>query len=709
MCLVCGRLWTALQVLWSTFYIICGAAQLMTGIFFLISVPEIQIYAVLVAGAWNIIIGICGGIIACICVLSPRRQEMLLYLAVSILTMTIVNIVVTEYWFYKHDMSQILKKYTNYLLIEYACFVSRVAAAVVLVVSFVDCQFAFCSMQFVSKPRNKKFRGSHEQLSDIEYIIPRPKNTKPNTHTVYDAYAQSWVFDAENAGCSNGTSGKGPYFEVLQNGTPQKPSNGAVNSMQNGMVKENGHIIDNPVVHIEEASDDSTSNSDRKLCYMKSFSRSHSPVVLSASSSQLSLNSNQNKNPLIYECLEKLTEPTIYRSRLNTAVSNKEEDDQQYQAPQAVIMRRPESVSPRAETVQYASLMKELQKKIVKKESPNVTSPQSNTSESATTSEKTQNSKSSSRSEGKSSDADFSKELEAALQLIQDLESPNTIETPSDAKSLDGHARPLAVWRNSDASESSEKTLSAVGSLAEITSPLTECQPELYTFKPSTNGKGAKVIVHYPDSQSTSGYSSPTHGPNWSTASSISGGSPDTKSTLYSIHNTKSTTVISLYSSPNNTKGKSVTLVKITGDEPDNTTKIKVSPYTDTIDNSSFLSDYNSTNNTHSPLITDYETNKTSEKLSDVEPKEKLSTFKSTPPQSGWTLNSLLRKKKQNALPKLAPELEGAIIKSESLAYLSEIELLARHQRNKELQREIEKKVVQQLGVPRTARTESNC
>ncbi|XP_072383110.1 uncharacterized protein [Diabrotica undecimpunctata] len=606
MCLVCGRLWTALQVLWSTFYIICGAAQLMTGIFFLISVPEIQIYAVLVAGAWNIIIGICGGIIACICVLSPRRQEMLLYLAVSILTMTIVNIVVTEYWFYKHDMSQILKKYTNYLLIEYACFVSRVAAAVVLVVSFVDCQFAFCSMQFVSKPRNKKFRGSHEQLSDIEYIIPRPKNTKPNTHTVYDAYAQSWVFDAENAGCSNGTSGKGPYFEVLQNGTPQKPSNGAVNSMQNGMVKENGHIIDNPVVHIEEASDDSTSNSDRKLCYMKSFSRSHSPVVLSASSSQLSLNSNQNKNPLIYECLEKLTEPTIYRSRLNTAVSNKEEDDQQYQAPQAVIMRRPESVSPRAETVQYASLMKELQKKIVKKESPNVTSPQSNTSESATTSEKTQNSKSSSRSEGKSSDADFSKELEAALQLIQDLESPNTIETPSDAKSLDGHARPLAVWRNSDASESSEKTLSAVGSLAEITSPLTECQPELYTFKPSTN-------------------------------------------------------------------------------------------------------DYNSTNNTHSPLITDYETNKTSEKLSDVEPKEKLSTFKSTPPQSGWTLNSLLRKKKQNALPKLAPELEGAIIKSESLAYLSEIELLARHQRNKELQREIEKKVVQQLGVPRTARTESNC
>ncbi|XP_056635882.1 uncharacterized protein LOC130444651 [Diorhabda sublineata] len=706
MCLGCGRLWTALQVIWSTFYIVCGAAQLMAGIFFLISVPEIHIYAVLVAGTWNIIIGICGGIIACIGVLSPRRQEILLYLAISILTITIVNIIVTEYWFYTTDMSKILRKYSNYLLIEYACFVSRVAAAVVFVVSFIDCQFAFCSMQFVSKPRNKKFRGSHEQLSDIEYIIPRPKSTKPNSHTVYDAYAQSWVFDADNASCSNGISGKGPYFEVLQNGTPQKSTNGTATNVQNDIVRENGHIVDKPVVHIEEASDDSTSNSDRKLCYMKSFSRSHSPIVLSASSSQLSLNSNHNKNPLIYECLEKLTEPTIYRSRLNTALSNKE-DDQHYQAPQAVIMRRPESVTPRVETVQYASLMKELQKKIVKKESPNITSPQSNTSESATTSEKTHNSKSSSRSEGKSSDADFSKELEAALQLIQDLESPNTIDTPSDAKSLDGQPRPLAVWRNSDASESSEKTLSAVGSLAEITSPLTECQPELYTFKPSVNGKGAKVIVHYPDSQSTSGYSSPTHGPNWSTASSISGGSPDTKPTLYSIHNTKSTTVISLYSSPNNTKGKSVTLVKITGDEPDNTTKIKVNN-TDTTNNSSVIPCYNSTNIPHSPLITDFVITKSTNKTDDdEEPKEKLSTFK--PPQSGWKLNSLLRKKKQNSIPKLAPELEGAIVKSESLAYLSDIELLARHQRNKELQREIEKKVVQQLGVPRTARTESNC
>lgn len=140
--------------------------------------------------------------------------------------------------------------------------------------------------------------------------------------------------------------------------------------------------------------------------------------------------------------------------------------------------------------------MKELQKAIVSKKEPSsITSPQSNTSGS-TTDEKTQNSKSSSRSDGtKNSDADFSKELEAALQLIQDLESPNTIETPSETKSpLDGgQTRALAVWRNSsDVSDASDKTLSAVGSLAEITSPGAECQPELYSFKPqvaSANGK----------------------------------------------------------------------------------------------------------------------------------------------------------------------------------------------------------------------------
>lgn len=334
------------------------------------------------------------------------------------------------------------------------------------------------------------------------------------------------------------------------------------------------------------------------------------------------------------------------------------------------MMRRMESISPHGEKVQYASLMKELQRAIVNKKDPtSVTSPQS-TSDSTTQPNSNSSRQDSSRSDGgggKNSDAEFSKELEAALQLIQDLESPNTIETPSEQK----EGRPLAVWRNSDASES-EKTLSAVGSLAEITSPITECQPELYTFKPSSNGKGASVVVHYPDSQSTSGYSSPTHQsnnptPNWSTTSSMTGSNNDiVKPISYSIHNAKSTTVISLYTQPHEqSKGKSVTLVTISGDNLPKTqqllssTLISKSPDPDPVTN-------------HESIES---------RFSD----RPISPIRTLPAQTVWNVKSLLRKKK--AVPKLCPELEGAIIKSESLAYLSEHELLARHQRNKEIQR----------------------
>jgi hypothetical protein len=611
----------------------------------MISIPALHLSCNIWTGSWNVIIGIVGGMLASLGTLSPRRQELLLYMAVSILTVNSVNVVLSEWGLYFSDMSELLRNHPNHMLIDYACFATRIATAAVIVVSFLDSQFAFCSMQVApTKNDKKKLHGSHEQVSDIEYIIPRPKSAKPHT-TVYNAYSQSWVFDSDSASCSN--NAESPYLKILENGTPKNRSK----KLQNGVVNDTTHLIDNPVVHIEEASDDSNSNSDRKLCHMRSFSRSASPIQLSASSSHINLHQSSS-NPPIYDCLE-----TIYRTRLNTGPR----EEAHYQAPQTMVMRRVESVSPHAEKVQYASLMKELQRAIVNKKEPSVTSP----SDSATVSDKTQtDSKSSSRHESsrsdcKSSDAEFSKELEAALQLIQDLESPNTIETPSEPKSDGKESRPLAVWRNSESE--SEKTLSAVGSLAEIGSPLAECQPELYTFKPAANGKGASVTIHYPDSQSTSGYSSPTHPtPSWSTTSSLNGSNNDiVKPLAYSIRNANSATVISLYSQVNpQSKGKSVTLVNISGS----------------------TQTHDSTANSQT---------KNNDKFT-----------------NGWNVKSLLRKKKQSSLPKLCPELEGAIIKSESLAYLSELELLARHQRNKEIQREIEERVIQQLGTPRT---ESNC
>lgn len=362
---------------------------------------------------------------------------------------------------------------------------------------------------------------------------------------------------------------------------------------------------------------------------MKSFSRSPSPAVLSAASSQISLDHNQQ----IYNCLEKLTEPSVYRSRLNTALSVKEDEIQ------PTSPKKTDLPSPRAsEQVQYASLMVELEQALSKKDKIHtIISP--NQTNSSSHQELTKDA-------FKSSDADFSKELEAALQLIQDLESPNTVETPSETG-----PRALAVWRHSSGSE---KTLSAVGSLAELTSPIAECLPELR--RPSLNGKLPTIIIQCSDSQSTSGYSSPTR-KHWSANSSID---ENEVRTNFMIKNTNSSAVISLFSPENNNQrpsntlpNKSVTVITVNDDDLTN-------------------------NNVHN--LTD--TYKVKAEKNSVLVRRCSSSGSTLTP---WNVKSLLRKKK--AIPKLSAELESAIIKSESLAHLTDVELLARCERNREIQR----------------------
>ncbi|GLV42739.1 hypothetical protein CBL_03479 [Carabus blaptoides fortunei] len=707
MCPSCGRLWTGLTVLWSLVYVCAGAVQIVTGIFLLISLPDLKLCSNVWAGSWNVVAGISGGMIACFGDPSPKRQERLLYVAMSILAVNTVNAVITEWTFYwtgellpNEDARSHVKA-----LVANARVTAGIAAAIILIASFLDSQFTFCSIgstRSALRAKARKARGSHEQVSDIEYIIPRPKShsePKP-TNSAYNAYAQSWVFEAETSN-SNSNHAVSPYLKLNQDDESIVVNGKDVSSSDNA--KEETIIIANPVVHIEEASDESTSNSDRKLCYMKSFSRTPSPVILSAASSQASLN-----NQPIYECLEKLTEPTMYRSRLNTALSVKDEPQYASTSP-----RKSEMSSPRAsDPVQYASLMMELEQALTSKKDRNqsVMSPQSETQTTSDCSRHDSSKSESQKTDFKSSDADFSKELEAALQLIQDLESPNTAETPSETcRSAEGQ-RPLAVWRHSDAS-GSEKTLSAVGSLAELTSPMTECLPEMYGYgKTSTtssaHGKDVCVVVQCSNSQSTSGYSSPTRKltPNWSTSSSVDGSSNDLgRSLSFQIRNTNSSAVISLFpgsqqlelcSTPlpesqqhhhripngfSTFRGspqlapKSVTVVKINGRDVDETFGVE-------------------SNNIPSKTDEDIHTRVAAKSL-----------LRRSSSASTWNVMSLLRKKKQ--IPKLSPELESAIIKSESLAHLTEVELLARHERNREIQRQIEQRVQQQLGQM----TESNC
>lgn len=57
--------------------------------------------------------------VACFAQLSPRRQETLLYMAVSVLTANTVNAVLGEWGFYTADMSELVANHPYHTLITY--------------------------------------------------------------------------------------------------------------------------------------------------------------------------------------------------------------------------------------------------------------------------------------------------------------------------------------------------------------------------------------------------------------------------------------------------------------------------------------------------------------------------------------------------------------------------------------------------------------
>lgn len=154
----------------------------------------------------------------------------------------------------------------------------------------------------------------------------------------------------------------------------------------------------------------------------------------------------------------------------------------------------PSSISSTQDDSQYASMLVELEQSLIEKKiqatNNNDNSINNNISPDDTSLTTSTDKFSSSKSSSK--DLEFSKELEAALQLIQDLETPS--EGPADG------THPAII--EEVARSESEKTLSAAISL-----PSPEQGPyKLQTPDAQTpqNGKHEPI-----DSQSTSGYSSP--------------------------------------------------------------------------------------------------------------------------------------------------------------------------------------------------------
>ena len=327
----------------------------------------------------------------------------------------------------------------------------------------------------------------------------KPNSVGKQAHNIYNQYAQSWVFETDTAGSSKNES---PYLKLpnMQVNEGDK----AVNMKNQKTARIDVHrthsaepkmCVVNPIVRVDQVSEDS--NGNRNLNYMKSFSRTPSPAALSDSSSQ-----DSSTNPPIYECLERLTEPTLYRLRLNTAISLNAESSGFAVSPKPVRPRSEIFTKDRfcvvegldfTEKVQYASLMVELQQTFLSKKKmfQQPASPQS-TSESVAVGNSPENTQSKSKGSScqespqddsqrtghKESDAEFSKELEAALQLIQDLESPNTIETPSETcRSIEEvevllpSAHVVCVqWENSECAPSVPEEVNSQGKESESSS-----------------------------------------------------------------------------------------------------------------------------------------------------------------------------------------------------------------------------------------------
>lgn len=370
---------------------------------------------------------------------------------------------------------------------------------------------------------------------------------------------------------------------------------------------------------------------DRQINHMKSFSRTPSPAHASQSSSSSSI-------PPIYECLERLTQPTVYRSRLNTYKNvNKSSET-------TCAKSRVQS----GDKEHYASLMVELENSFVHKKETKTslyTVPQTSSSKSSTM--YSTNYCNESLSDGsdirqRGSDAEFSKELEAALKLIQDLESPNTIETPSETCTMvveDSPAKGRKSHEDKNDSDST-KTLSGSSSL-------------------ETHGKNQKTLPL--ESQSTSGYNSPSldRSSRFTPTTGISSSDltlPQDNGLSCVIRHLEDTTVISLFSP---TK------------EPH--------PYS----SSEKISDVVSFENGFANYSDAENFGKKTRSLMEL----KMKNFDGDEKHAKAKLRRWKHFIERRRRPSLLPEVESAIVKSECLAFLSKRELKDRLNQTKTIHR----------------------
>lgn len=307
------------------------------------------------------------------------------------------------------------------------------------------------------------------------------------------------------------------------------------------------------------------------------------------------------------------------------------------------------------EDSQYASMLAELEQSLIEKkiQATNNMSPD----DTSISTDKFGSSKSSSK------DLEFSKELEAALQLIQDLETPS--EGPAD---VDGQAAMTARVARSE----SEKTLSAAVSLpSPEQGPYKMQSPEAQTPQ---NGKHDDIrsstnVIHIePNSQSTSGYSSPssyTSNVRLSNASNSVCGNSMSTTTLTKTTTDDQSYVVRIYieqNSPSSTPAFN-TLSKINPKSKD---------CTKSTGDSSIIT-ANNNNNSNNKQKKSHRHHHQQQQQQQQQPSSNDAMNKFHP----------LFKKRPKAM--LDSDFQNLIFKSECLAYLTDEELVARHKCNRDV------------------------
>lgn len=755
MCVCWPRLCVGSHVLCSIIYVIVGAIQLIAGIFFFISLPVFKIGSNIWTGVWNVVAGVGGAVFSCVGDLNANKQQVLLYLTISVLVLNVINLVVLELGEWRilmpDSVKTVIEKQNLQTLVLYARMMTSISTGVAVFTSFFDAQFMFCWLEHNLKPRNRL--DHNETVSDIEYIIPRVKSASnnsqgdtgranSNSHNVYNQYAQSWVFDTDTVGSSQSDS---PYSKLQQfNGSKtvvlkrktKKPDCEQISNTisQTTSTKSKSQ----PMVLVE----DTAADNDRQLQFMTSFSRTPSPVGHNSDSSTPISNSSpaspSSNPPMIYKCLERLTEPSVYKSRLNTAlVINAERTS-------PCVSPRPHSVVI-SDQVQYASLMVELEKTIVAK-FPSHKTPD-NRSESAT---RQSSRRASSRDETSTfqrniptsnlnqSDTDFSKELEAALQLIQDLESPNTAEMPLDhpvsipssyhtddeptkprclvSQMTEGSTGTPEIRSNSDNSSNNSKSDGKINDQSKFCYLhhaycndcyyITSKEQRLKKFYESPNDINCPALQN---NDKNHGYELPFVNQN-----STGGVDLLTSSKLNGHYNGNEQFIANKkpnfsYDEPyDGIESSKINYDDIDiNDSNDDDDDEVVEHYNNSYSNSLTINNNNSDSNHFNSNVY---INNTVTMLSEQKPPQENDNSSSSSSTSVFTKMKSLLKSKGQAQPLLSrknkkliltPELESAILKSESLVHLTEVELIQRYNRNKTLHRKIEEKVWQQMnGAP---------